>query len=239
MAPASITFFNASQAATSSIWTLGDGTSATQTNPVHTYTQPGTYNVKLVARGVAGCADSVVQTLIITAPDPCLVKAGFRFWIDSINKQQVHFISTSTPPGVIAKTTWSFGDGQGDNSTNPVHVYTDPGSYRVCLQVAKDSSCKATSCDSVVIARRNIPAISVFPNPATTSITLAFNLANGGPIEVQLYEANGQLLKRITMTATSGYNQLPLSVADLSAGMYTIQIVSANSSDLTIRFYKL
>lgn len=38
--------------------------------------------------------------------------------------------------GEILTTTWQFGDGQTSNSLNPVHTYTQPGSYTVTLTVA-------------------------------------------------------------------------------------------------------
>ncbi|MDB5271449.1 MAG: hypothetical protein JWP58_4489, partial [Hymenobacter sp.] len=46
-------------------WTFGDGTTSTLRNPSHTYTQAGTYPVKLRACNAFGC-DSVTQTTAVT-----------------------------------------------------------------------------------------------------------------------------------------------------------------------------
>lgn len=43
---------------------------------------------------------------------------------------------TNLSLGEILTTTWQFGDGQTSSSLNPVHTYTQPGSYTVTLTVA-------------------------------------------------------------------------------------------------------
>lgn len=50
-------------------WTLGDGTSSTNPDPLHTYTEPGSYSVTLTVRGPGG-EDS------ITVPDAVSVAAA-------------------------------------------------------------------------------------------------------------------------------------------------------------------
>ena len=54
-----IQFTYGSNGATSFAWDFGDGTSSTDTNPVHAYTTPGRYNVKLTVQTPAG---EVVET---------------------------------------------------------------------------------------------------------------------------------------------------------------------------------
>lgn len=64
----SVSFTNTSTNATSYNWNFGDGSTSTQTSPSHTYATSGSYQVKLVANGAAGsgCADSIVQTIVVT-----------------------------------------------------------------------------------------------------------------------------------------------------------------------------
>ena len=52
-------FNNSSGPITSYYWTFGDGSSSTDTTPVHRYDGPGTYPVRLVARTADGCVDSI------------------------------------------------------------------------------------------------------------------------------------------------------------------------------------
>ncbi|MEM1318815.1 MAG: PKD domain-containing protein [Bacteroidota bacterium] len=55
-------------------WELGDGTTATATNPNHTYTQAGDLTVTLVAFSDVGCSDTTSQSLSVFALTP--VDAG-------------------------------------------------------------------------------------------------------------------------------------------------------------------
>lgn len=66
-APADITFENLSleQDNTNYHWSFGDGDTAVTKNPVHTYEEPGTYEVKLVVSDTATCnlADSISRNI--------------------------------------------------------------------------------------------------------------------------------------------------------------------------------
>ncbi|MDZ7722338.1 MAG: PKD domain-containing protein [candidate division KSB1 bacterium] len=45
-------------------WTFGDGTVSTEHHPVHTYTEPGTYTVKLVIRRLSSLASQTFEDYI-------------------------------------------------------------------------------------------------------------------------------------------------------------------------------
>jgi len=59
-----VTFANTSQNASSYTWDFGDGTSATETHPMHTFTTDGTYNVSLTAISDA-CEDDIFTESIV------------------------------------------------------------------------------------------------------------------------------------------------------------------------------
>ncbi len=59
-----VSFTSTSQNATSLSWDFGDGGTSTETNPTHTYTAAGEYQVKLTATGEGG-TDQVTQPLSI------------------------------------------------------------------------------------------------------------------------------------------------------------------------------
>ncbi len=47
------------------LWNFGDGDTSSITNPNHTYTQPGDYNVTLVVTNIFGCIDSITYRVIV------------------------------------------------------------------------------------------------------------------------------------------------------------------------------
>ena len=74
-----VTFTNASQNATSYLWSFGDTGTSTETNPVHTYADAGVYTVTLTVTGVCG-TDVATQELEVSLPSfqiylPLIMKA--------------------------------------------------------------------------------------------------------------------------------------------------------------------
>ncbi|MFH0757441.1 MAG: PKD domain-containing protein [Bacteroidota bacterium] len=72
-APAEITFINMSEEADSYRWEFGDGDISTETNPVHTFTQAGTYTVALMAKGRGG-EHQTTKNVTITQPTTYIVR---------------------------------------------------------------------------------------------------------------------------------------------------------------------
>ncbi|MBO7133071.1 MAG: gliding motility-associated C-terminal domain-containing protein [Bacteroidales bacterium] len=70
-APYNVQFENTSQG-TSFLWNFGDGTTSTQTNPSHTYTNGGTYTVMLIANDPASCnrTDTIRRFVTVVSPSP-------------------------------------------------------------------------------------------------------------------------------------------------------------------------
>jgi len=68
--PASIQFTNQSSGASSYKWYFGDGNSSTSENPIHTYTNEGNYDVKLVLFGGSCGNDSITKSQYIKIDVP-------------------------------------------------------------------------------------------------------------------------------------------------------------------------
>ena len=59
----------------------------------------------------------------------------------------VAFIDSSQ--GDVVEWMWDFGDGQTSEEQNPVHTYSFPGIYNVCLTIATSDGCTSIYCDKV------------------------------------------------------------------------------------------
>lgn len=115
-------FTNTSSGAENYWWDLGDGTTSTETNPVHTYTAAGAYTVTLEACNDAGCDTAVGQVEVL--PEP---QAAFDY---AAHLLTVTFTNASAN---AAAYLWAFGDGATSAETNPVHAYPAAGTYTVTL----------------------------------------------------------------------------------------------------------
>lgn len=135
-----VSFHETSPNATSWSWDFGDGTTSNDQNPVHTYLASGTYQVCLTASD--SCGSSIkCQEVEINCPLP---HVDFSFTLDY---PDVTFLDESSPPIVLSRL-WNFGDGTTSNLQNPVHTYSAPGSYLVCLTLA-DSCGSSFKCKTV------------------------------------------------------------------------------------------
>ncbi len=124
-------------------WDFGDGNSSVAKDVSHSYTAPGAYLVRMLLNTDKGCTDSLHIPININ-PDP---KAGF-----TVNSAQQCFdpndfvlTNTSTIAWGNLNYTWTFGDGASGTGTNVNHHYLQPGTYRIKMVAASDSSCADSS----------------------------------------------------------------------------------------------
>ncbi len=74
----------------------------------------------------------------------------------TVSGNTVAFTNTSTADGTITSYTWSFGDGHHSTQQNPIHTYSAPGTYNVCLTItAHNPNCSATFCHHVVVVAQS------------------------------------------------------------------------------------
>lgn len=114
-------------------WDFGDGTSSFEQNPVHPYPVPGTYKVCLTIsiENIISCSDSICK--YITIPDTVNCEAAYTYSINPYNQLELSFMDHSV--GNITNWTWDFGDGNTSHEANPIHLYSEPAEYLVCLNV--------------------------------------------------------------------------------------------------------
>ncbi len=141
-----VQFYNSSTTGMSCTWDFGDGQTDNNYSPApHWYTSTGTY-VVCVTVSDTSCSASYCDTIQILQT-PCT--ANFVFYP---NGNVVHVENQSTPIYPDQGSVWTFGDGFSDTSTFPAsHLYTNPGTYIVCLTI-RDSACISTQCDTIVVS---------------------------------------------------------------------------------------
>jgi len=113
-------------------WRFGDGVTSAVENPVHTYTNVGTFTVTLRASN-ANCSDSVKHQVTIL---PLAPVANFDSIPSGCAPLYVQIKNTSLNTETPGTTySWDFGDGNTSSVKNPTYTYTVPGVYRITLVV--------------------------------------------------------------------------------------------------------
>lgn len=116
-------------------WYLGDGAYDFSGSNIisHAYKVAGSYTVSLDYTNQYGCSDSISKTVVIPNTD-CVANFGYKD--EGEYDLNVSFLDSSTGDSIL--TRWDFGDGNISNGIDPVHPYTDAGSYTVQL-IATDA----------------------------------------------------------------------------------------------------
>lgn len=119
----------------SRLWDFGDGTTSTDASPQHSYEQPGLYTVSLTITDAQGNQKSEIKEGFIAVDTTAPVNAEFvASGRNDAQRTIARFQDRST--GNVTSWLWDFGDGATSIEQNPIHVYTEIGSYTVRLTVS-------------------------------------------------------------------------------------------------------
>jgi gliding motility-associated-like protein len=121
-------------------WNFGDMMTSTQINPTHTYTTEGVYSACLTITDINGCSNTFCRTITIANP-----VSAFSANNTTSNCQALSVQFQDNSQNAIS-WFWDFGDSTTSTIQNPVKVYSQPGSYDVCLIITNQSGCKDTLC---------------------------------------------------------------------------------------------
>ena len=196
-----------------SFWNFGDGTFSNSMNPSHGYSQSGTYSVCLTISDSL-CIDSICYIVVIQ-PYPNTCKAGFYSIPNGLN---VQFYDTSIT-GVYSRFNWNFDDGTGSSIKNPIHNYSQSGSYVVRLSIYDSiSNCSSLTFDTVTVTKPtncvasftyNLSGTTVdFTDRASNYNSIQYNLGDGTiayvPNPTHQYTAPGSYIVTQTVAALTG-----------------------------------
>lgn len=142
--PLSIQFTDKSTGGpTSWYWDFGNGSNSNSPAPTITYTNPGSYTVKLFIKNSAGQNYIVKNNYITVSATP---QVSFTQSVSSgCLPLGVTFTNTSDLFGASIKNwIWNFGDGSTSNAQSPSYTYTTRGSFDVSLAAETIDGCVDT-----------------------------------------------------------------------------------------------
>ena len=163
-------------------------------------------------------------------------QAGFGFTAVP-SGDSLRFVSLSSPGpryAQLLRWRWDFGDGtRYDGPTPPPHRYP-PGTAAataVRLSVTNNLGCTSTTWvypfALATAAQRTLQAgLSVFPNPAPAgAVTVRLpGLRPQAAVAGELLNTLGQLVRRTSWPAAGLAQGVPLELAGLAAGVYTLRL---------------
>jgi PKD repeat protein len=208
------------------IWEFGDTTTPFPdgAGPVtHSYQNPGTYIVNLILDDTSYCnyPDTATKTLRVSP----VAKAQFVTPATGCAPYTAIFNNTSL--GGI-QFTWIFGDGSSpDTSSNPTHVYQNPGTYTVSLLEVDTTTCNQRDSTQFTIVVSGNPTAGFTYTPETPVANTPFIFTNGS-IGASTYKwlfGDGDSTVKTTVdTVEHLYNQ---------TDTFTVCLLATNTSGCT------
>ncbi len=157
-------------------WDFGDGTSAILSNPSHVYAETGdtTYNVNLTILTETGCVRSLTQVINITgAPIAAFSFANTTNNGPCVGNQFIFTDESTSQSGNVQEWLWDFGDGTSAMLGDPLHYFSNAGTFAVSLTVTNTTGCQKTVVQDVVVIP--LPDIDFNYNSVCLNDTTHFN----------------------------------------------------------------
>lgn len=139
---------------------FGDGTFSVQANPVKTYLQSGTYNVRLRITGMSGCVDTVTIPVVVSVRNYPVSSIGG----DSLAciGQPVAFTGLVQSTDAVASYNWTFGNGVTGIGATTTATYNQPGMYSIRLISRTAFGCADTVYKTIRVSPS--PIVNVGPD---------------------------------------------------------------------------
>ncbi len=266
--PLQVTFTNISVAGAAPItlyeWDFGDGTTSEDINPVHIYSDPGVYTVKLKVTTSVGDSTETKPNYVTVQERPVASFAASPR--SGSTPLTVQFSDTSIPgSSPITQWFWTFGDGTSDTRQNPTHVYTSAGSFAVSLTVTTDVGVSpvTTVMDFIEVEERPVAEFSASPTTGAAPLNVNFSdLSTGGsdtivewlwdfgdstssvlPSPSHRYASDGVYDVSLTVTTSTGVSNTKTKANFITAQRSPVAAFSATprngQSPLTVQFTDL
>jgi PKD repeat protein len=154
-------------------WDFGDGTTSTAQNPLHSYTNLGTFYPVLTVSNLAHMA-LTASGAAITVTNPMIKFAASLS--NACPFLTVQFTSPSADSGgnTITNWSWNFGDGTYSSAQNPLHAFASPGIYNPGLTVINTYGLSPASSGPAVTVVNPTVKFTASPSNGVSRLAVAF-----------------------------------------------------------------
>ena len=220
-----VDFFNLTTGAVSYHWDFGDGNTSTDTEPTHTYTSYGTFQVVLTATGPNGC--EVYDTIEVVFER--FVSASMNLDGQDYSGCAPHELtSLQNLSNNANQYVWDFGDGSPPitttNPTPPNYEYNDAGTYTVTLTASNNcNSATSTISPIVIVDSPETDFNFTTSNGACAPETISFTNNTTGAQPMNNFEwdmGNGNVYTSVITPPDQTYT---------NAGTYDVTLIASNA----------
>lgn len=211
-------------------WTFGDGQTSTQQDPTHTYPNPGTYTVTLVATSSAfNCSDSATADVMVSTPPAVSITATAECFQNVVFTSDVNLFGSN-----IGQYNWDLDNGATQSDSSFIYEYQNAGVYNVTLTVTNAENCSTTAITAVTVLPSVTLSNLIIPNVITPNgdntndeMKLDDQFQNCTDYEMAIFNRWGNLVYKQVKGSTPfrGYAQ---GGSRLTTGVYFYTIKAGN-----------
>ena len=165
---------------TGRVWAFGDGSTSALTSPSHTYTNAGTFPVRLTVLGPLG-SNTLLRANYITVTNVAPVAPMAAFTGNPTNGAATLLVNfTDTSSGTVTGRVWAFGDGGTSTLISPSHPYTNAGTFPVRLTVFGPLGSNALTLSNYITVTNlaGAPIAGFIANPTSGAAPLLVNFTD-------------------------------------------------------------
>ncbi|MGP8217644.1 MAG: lectin-like domain-containing protein [Bacteroidia bacterium] len=139
-------------------WNFGDGNKSPSENPKYCYTVPGVYTVSVTVTSDSGCSSSLTKDSMITVYSHPRTEFAAAPQPTNITNPNITFTDLTSDKYGIIQWEWNLGDSisgpvmDTSNLQNPLHTYSDTGTFCVKLLDINKHSCADSSTACIEIS---------------------------------------------------------------------------------------
>jgi PKD repeat protein len=185
-------------------WDFDDSQSSTETNPQHSFSTIGVYDITLTASSASGCNNARTKTVTIySKPQTNFYALQPPF---SCNGTPTEFRDLTPNPtdSNLATWQWNFGDtGSSQNtssSKNPQHTFNTAGDYTVSLTVSTNFLCSTSLQLPITISQAPVADFN-YSTPCEDSLVY-FSDASTGSVESWVWQIGSSIYSSQNPTHT-------------------------------------
>jgi hypothetical protein len=196
------------------LWEFGDGNSSTQAMVTHSYSNSGTFNIKLTVTDNLGATGTATGQIIIGGSNQNLVTANPSSGIIAPGGSQTITLTLDAQNLVVGSYT-----GQVSISTNGGNI-TIPIDYLV--NVEKISS-----------TPDNYRLTQNYPNPFNPTTTIEFSLPQNSKVLLKVYDVLGkEVISLVNEEKSAGSYKVNFDAGNLSSGLYFYKLETENFNEV-------
>lgn len=191
----------------------------------------GNYDISVVEFNEVYCSSDTLWFHIIQQPE---IIPDFDYQVADYTN--VSFTNNSVNGTIYS---WDFGDGSASDEFEPVHNYTQNGTYTVTLTAEDIYGCSETISQTVVINHLAVDmlaemGITVFPNPFENEIHI--RNSNTENVSVEVVDMGGkQVFREELVDAASTYS---IRTQHWNNGVYFVTIYDENGRSTVVKVVK-